>query len=212
MGLSPLQVRVTQRFFGLAESSGFVLGGGGALIAQHLVERSTADVDLFTTEAATVTVAADALTAALIADGLGCREVRRHAGFVRLEVHDGDLSTEVDLAVDAQWQDPVRTDVGPTRSPAELAVDKLLALFGRAEARDFVDVFALAQVHGIDQMLAWAPEKDTGFSPYRLAEGLGRMQTLHRSLFEVDDATFDRIVEFYAQLRADLIDRTLGNG
>ena len=63
------------------------------------------------------------------------------------------------------------TTIGPARSPEELAVDKLLALFGRAAPRDYVDVFFLARQHGIDNMLTWAPEKDGGFSPYFLAEG-----------------------------------------
>ena len=49
-----------------------------------------------------------------------------------------------------------------------------MALFGRAEARDFVDVFFLARRFGIRAMLDWAREKDAGFDPYRLALGLGR--------------------------------------
>ncbi len=212
MGLSPLQLQVAQAFFALPESSGFVLGGGGALIVQELVDRTTADLDLFSADRAAIVVAADALRAALVADGLVCEEVRHHAGFVRLEVREAGQRTEVDLGVDPSWRAPVATAAGTTRSSEELAVDKLLALFGRAEARDFVDVFALARRHGIDQMLAWAPEKDAGFSPYRLAEGLGRMVQLDRTLFETDDATYEAMVDFYAELRARLIVRTLDDG
>ncbi|MBA2496536.1 MAG: nucleotidyl transferase AbiEii/AbiGii toxin family protein [Acidimicrobiia bacterium] len=210
MGLSPLQLRVAQTFFALAESSGFTLGGGGALIVQRLVERTTADLDLFSAERAMVTVAADALRGALVADGLACHELRRHVGFVRVEVRDGDERTEVDLALDPPWRDAVATEAGPARSSEELAVDKLLALFGRAEARDFVDVFALAGRHGIDRMLEWAPEKDAGFSPYRLADALGRMVQLDRGMFQVDDATYQAMIGFYADLRARLIARTVG--
>lgn len=36
------------------------------------------------------------------------------------------------------------TLLGPTLVPLELAGRKLLALFGRAEARDFADVYVLA--------------------------------------------------------------------
>jgi hypothetical protein len=58
-------------------------------------------------------------------------------------------------------------------------------------------------------MLQWAPEKDAGFSPYFLAEGLGMMVQLPRERFEVDDATFEAMVDFYADLRAELIRRTV---
>jgi len=212
VGLSSLQVRVTRTFFTLAESSGFVLAGGAALIVQRLVDRTTADLDFFGAERALVTVAADALGHALVLDGLSCDEARRHVGFVRLTVHDGEEHTEVDLGVDPPWRPPVATELGPARSSEELAVDKVLALFGRAEARDFVDVHALAPLHGVDHILASAPEKDGGFSPYRLAEGLGRMAQLDRGLFEVDDTTYAAMLDFYAGLRAELVRRTVEGG
>jgi hypothetical protein len=62
-------------------------------------------------------------------------------------------------------------------------------------------------------MFAWAPEKDARFSPYRLAaaEGLGRMG-LDRGLYDTGDATYDVMVDFFAQLRARLIGRTLDGG
>ncbi len=45
----------------------------------------------------------------------------------------------------------------------ELAADKVLALFGRAEARDFVDVAALLPRYGWVRLCDLAAEKDTGF-------------------------------------------------
>jgi hypothetical protein len=140
---------------------------------------------------------------------LVCEEAFRHPTFVRLRVTDSEETTEVDVSYDWQWRDSVSTSIGPARSPQELAVDKLLALFGRAAPRDFVDVYVLARAHGIENLLRWAPEKDSGFSVYFLAEGLGRMVTLDRELFEVDDKTFAAMSEFYADLRAELIRRTV---
>lgn len=209
MGLSALQVRVAKSFFALPESDGFVLAGGGALIVQRLVDRTTKDLDLFGREEGLVLRAADALQRALTDEGLSSTVVRRFAGFAQLQIRDGEDEARVDVGHDYQWREPVITDVGPARAPTELAVDKLLALFGRALPRDFVDVYFLAQRHGIENMLRWAPEKDAGFSPYFLAEGLGMMVQLPRERFEVDDATFDDMSEFYADLRAELIRRTV---
>ncbi|MGH3951494.1 MAG: nucleotidyl transferase AbiEii/AbiGii toxin family protein, partial [Pseudonocardiaceae bacterium] len=51
----------------------------------------------------------------------------------------------VDLALDSPPRlPPVASVAGPTFALEELAARKLVALFDRAEARDFLDVYALA--------------------------------------------------------------------
>ena len=58
----------------------------------------------------------------------------------------GSTELIVDLAIDVAPRFPVaQTPVGPVFSPLELAGRKLLALFDRAEARDFVDVYVLSK-------------------------------------------------------------------
>jgi hypothetical protein len=68
-----------------------------------------------------------------------------------LEVRDGTGDTRIDLAWDARMRPPVATDLGTVLHEDELAADKLLAVFGRAEARDFLDVY------GLSQRLGWEP-------------------------------------------------------
>jgi ribosomal protein L13E len=58
-------------------------------------------------------------------------------------------------------------------------------------------------------MMDWAFEKDRGFRHYRLAETLGAFVRLRRQDFEIDDQGFDALAEFYAELRAELIRRTV---
>lgn len=62
--------------------------------------------------------------------------------------------------------------VGAVLHPDELAADKTLALFGRASARDLVDVDALLTRYGRDRLLELAAEKDPGFSPSVFADAL----------------------------------------
>ena len=50
-------------------------------------------------------------------------------------------------------------------SAEELGADKLLALFDRAQARDFVDVAALGDRLGLERLCELASEKDAGFLP-----------------------------------------------
>lgn len=209
MGLSELQTRVARSFFELPESEGFALAGGGALVVQQLVDRITQDLDLFVADRSAPRRAADALQVALEGDGLACERVRDHPIFVRFNVSEGDEATEVDIAHDHQWRPSVPTVVGPARGSEELAVDKLLALHGRALARDFVDVYLLQRRHGIEAMLRWAPEKDPGFSRYHLAEALGQMTRIPRTELEVDDATYGELNQFFAVLRAELVRQTV---
>lgn len=208
--LTSLQRRVAGIFFSLPESEGFVLAGGAAAVVRGDVPRTTHDLDLFSDVRGVVNPAADRLVERLRTDGLDCVVDRAVADFVRLVVSDkSGERLEVDLGWDLRWRDVESSEVGPVLSSEELAVDKLLALIGRAEPRDFVDVYFLARKHGIESILRWAPEKDAGFDPYFLAESLGRMERLPRDRFEVDDPTLDELREFYADLRADLLRRTL---
>lgn len=59
---------------------------------------------------------------------------------------DGEVVVE--MAHDFRLQPTADFDIGPVLSVEELGADKLLALFGRAEPRDFVDVYFLAQQLG----------------------------------------------------------------
>lgn len=86
----------------------------------------------------------------------------------------------------------------------ELAADKTLTLFTRAEARDYVDVFFLARRFGKDRLCELAKEKDSGFDRGAFAEMLGAIDRLDRDEFEVDDATIDELRGFFASWRAEL--------
>lgn len=58
------------------------------------------------------------------------------------------------------------TAAGPTLAPEELAGHKLLALFDRAAARDFADIY---RRFGKDTLLARATQIDAGFDRKVLA-------------------------------------------
>ncbi|WP_397219004.1 nucleotidyl transferase AbiEii/AbiGii toxin family protein [Nocardioides terrisoli] len=86
----------------------------------------------------------------------------------------GGEQTLVDLAIDSPPHSrPTITVLGPTLAPLELAGRKLLALFGRAEARDFADVYVLAQRFGTAALIEQTQELDAGFDPGVLAQMIG---------------------------------------
>lgn len=124
-GLSPLQLRLIAVFLESAESTGFVLVGGGALIAHGLVHRRTQDLDFFnTTGSSDVDVRA---TAGAFADmcarlGLGTRGLTDTSTFSQVVVTDGNEEVVVDFALDAPLVDDwVQSPWGaPLPSPTSL--------------------------------------------------------------------------------------------
>jgi hypothetical protein len=164
-GLTAMQREVLHLFFDLPESAGFVLAGGAALIASGLSERPTQDIDLFTSDLALGIVdAADALEAACSERGWTVERIRDAKTFRRVVVRSSTAELLVDVAVDSPpLGAPTITALGPTYPPAELAARKLLALFDRAAARDFVDVRSLADHFDLDELLDLAAQLDEGF-------------------------------------------------
>lgn len=173
MSLDPLHEWVARIVFDLPHAQYVAIAGGNAMLAHELVVRPTQDLDLFTPVASEV----DPLVAAL-ADELRARDAqveidRRGPGFSRLTVETVDGSQVViEVAHDARLRDPVRLDFGRVLHPDEVAADKTLALFGRAAARDLVDVAALTKRYSLPQLCALATEKDVGFDPSVLADAI----------------------------------------
>jgi hypothetical protein len=99
-------------------------------------------------------------------------------GFVRAVVRKRNLATRVDWAHDSAWRFmPLVRDVlgGLLLHPVDLAINKVLALAGRDEPRDFVDMlFVHSRVLRLAALNWAAVGKDPGFTPLSLLELLKR--------------------------------------
>lgn len=182
-GLSDFQVELANLFFSLPESAGFLLAGGGALIAQGIVPRPTEDLDFFTSrDLGSVQAASDALSAATTQRGWPAELKRTGDEFRRWQI-SGPEVVLVDLAIDSPATGaPTVTIAGPTLAPEELAVRKTLALYSRAEPRDFIDVYVLHQRFHRDATLRRAAEADRGFDP----ELFGQTLRTHARIDDLD--------------------------
>lgn len=182
MPLDPLHARILRIAADLPEARTAALAGGGAMLAHALVERTTRDVDLFTDRDAAEAVAiATALRAALIEAGFDVRPAPRppHENrFVAIEP-DTAASVQVEVFPDGgRLQPPVHLDVGPVLHPDDLAADKLLAMWGRGEPRDYVDVVALLDAYPAERLMELASAKDRGFEPDTFGDALGAVQRI----------------------------------
>jgi hypothetical protein len=89
--------------------------------------------------------------------------VQDGGAFCRLLAH-GPEELLVDLALDSAPGRPASASVaGSTFAPDELADRKIVALFDRAAARDFVDVYALSRRFTKTHLLELAREVDGDF-------------------------------------------------
>jgi hypothetical protein len=190
-GLAVFQAEVARLFFGLPESRGFLLAGGAALLAQHLTGRPTEDLGFFTApERGHVPAARDALEEATRERGWSTERIHDSDTFCRLVIRGDHGTVLVDLAVNAPPDFPPSvTEFGPTLAPEELAGHKLLALFDRAAARDFADVYVLARRFGKDTLLTRAAQIDAGFDRTVLAAMLTTLDRLADAEIPLPDGT-----------------------
>lgn len=161
---------------------GFALAGSGAIREHGLTNRRTADIDLFTPSADPESFA-DAvaeLTAQLQGDGFSVRLARQFELFARLEVSKGDLTVDVDLGVDSRGREPVVLAIGAVLSEIDAVANKVVALFGRAEARDFLDVDAIRRSGRFTDadLLNAAAEHDAGFDQRVFVDMLRSVQRI----------------------------------
>ncbi|MGK2876667.1 MAG: nucleotidyl transferase AbiEii/AbiGii toxin family protein [Nocardioides sp.] len=175
--LTAFQVDLADIFFSLDAAKGYLVAGGAALLASDLIARPTEDLDLFTaTPTTTVTQAKDAFVQALQDRDHDVVIVQDGPTFCRMIITREGEETLVDLAIDSPPNSqPTVTVLGPTLAPLELAGRKLLALFGRAEARDFADVYVLSQRFGKDTLVEQAQALDAGFDLDVLAQMIGTL-------------------------------------
>ena len=168
------------------------------LIAQNRIEsgesysRISRDIDLFhdTNEALEATWEADRRL--LEAQGFHIGVIRELRGFVQVSVQGLDDSVKMEWVRDSAYRFfPLQLDasLGVTLHPFDLATNKILALVGRLEVRDWIDVIATDSRIQPLGYLAWAAcGKDPGFSPSAILEFAARS---HYSDSEVSQLAFE---------------------
>jgi len=154
------------------------LAGGAAILIEPNTARFSRDLDYFHDSEARVAEAFAADHRLLENRGYSIDVDLNQPGFVRAIVRQGGDATKVEWARDSAWRFmPTMRDerVGFVLHPVDLAVNKTLALAGRDESRDVLDVLHLHRLVLVLGALCWAAcGKDPGFTPLSLLELLKR--------------------------------------
>ena len=187
MPLTAYQEEVA-RLLSTNRSPGSYLAGGAALHLEPNTTRYSNDLDYFHDAAERVAEAFAQDERTLRESGHEVHSDVQLRGYIRATVSRGPSSTKVEWAHDSAWRfmPTVRNDVvGFVLHPIDLAVNKLLAVAGRDEPRDFLDILDLHRGTLSLGALCWAAAgKDPGFTPLSLLEILRRRGRYHAEDFE----------------------------
>lgn len=194
MALTAFQRVVCQILAGRRRAGGeSYVAGGIALNVALEAHRLSRDLDLFhdTTEA--VARSWDADRQILEDTGYTVAAVRERPGFVQATVAQGPDRLLIEWVHDSAYRffPLVEHEVlGLTLHPFDLATNKVLALIGRLEVRDWIDVIACDERLQPLGYLAWAAcGKDPGFSPLAVIDHARRSS--HYSSDEIAALAFD---------------------
>jgi len=166
------------RFLAVNRAPDSYLAGGAAIHFLPTSIRYSNDLDYFHDSVARVANCFTADQSKLVAAGYVVRIEIQQPGHIRAIISRESEATKVDWAHDSSWRFmPIIADkdLGYRLHPIDLATNKVLALAGRSEARDFLDVMHLHSTELSLGALIWAATgKDPGFSPGSLLELIRR--------------------------------------
>ena len=195
MPVSKLHGQVAAIALRAAAAYGFALGGGNALIAHGIIDRSTQDVDVFSDEEGAVEAAADAVEAALRDEGLGTERRDKTAGLSDIFYGMGEGLAEwiitarsgeqmmLQMAYFERTRSPIIMDVGPVLDLEDVIGGKVCALASRVEPRDYVDTAAALGRYTVDQLIGLARRLDPGLTERDFADAGRQLDRMPDGMF-----------------------------
>ncbi len=180
--LTPFHKKVLNIFASLEESQAFYFTGAMALAAYHLRHRISEDIGVFCPAENLIPVVAGKFTRALTQNDIEVQLVRSFGSFWEAVLKQGKNEIRFQLAYDSPFRlDELSEKDGlHVHSLNDLAAGKLLALFSRAEERDFIDVYCLVREKGftVEKLIELARQKDPGLDDYYLALAFQQVERL----------------------------------
>ncbi|MBI3392802.1 MAG: nucleotidyl transferase AbiEii/AbiGii toxin family protein [Nitrospirae bacterium] len=180
--LSPLQKKVLSVLSSIEESRAFHITGGTALGAFYLGHRLSEDIDIFTSDEPLISILAEKIKASLRTAGIQVAEIRNFRSFWEAVLTQNNESIKIQIGYDSPFtlSDFVEKQGLKIHSLQDIAAGKLLALYGRAEERDFIDIYLLARDGrlSLEEMIDLARKKDPGLDEYYLAVAFEQSEKL----------------------------------
>lgn len=208
-----LQDKFLDSFFQSAHAGEFCLTGGTALARFYFYHRESVDLDLFTNNQQ---VDFDSVNATVrgIVTRLGKQVIREIVTdtFIQYIVEDSaGSSLKVDFVKDVPIHFGEIASRGRVRldSIENIGSNKILTIFGRTDAKDFIDLFWIIKNAGFsfDHLYNLAKQKDLGLNEFYLAEGIYRLNQVKKFPHMLKPINSRRMRQFYKQLHKTLLQR-----
>lgn len=220
--ISPIQKTILHHFGNTPDSEQFYLTGGTALAYFYLKHRKSNDLDFFTSIPEIITPFSHQLEATLKGQEMSVERRRGFHSFVEFFVKKEKEATIVQLALDSafRFDQTVEFPEYPhlkVDSLVDIASNKLLALFGRAALRDFIDVYSLVkkELFTLDDLMDKAKKKDLGFDLYWLGIAFERIKTFDQNSTEMlllmEPLDFRDLVAFFDHWLEKIIKKIKGS-
>jgi hypothetical protein len=169
-----------------------VVAGGAVINRGEAGLRFSDDLDIFHEAAANVALSAQADEETLLSTGYLVEWMTRREGYFKAEVRRGADRLRLEWTTDSAFRFfPVQEDeeFGYCLHRADLATNKVLALAGRSEIRDYLDILQLDQEYLSLGAMMWAAcGKDQGYTPDLLLQ-----QTNHHARYQESDLRSERL-------------------
>ncbi len=176
------------------------VAGGAVINRGESALRISDDLDIFHDETRSGPSAAEIVARCAEADerllkqaGYSVDWTVRADGLFRAVINRGDESLRLDWTTDSAFRFfPAQRDedFGYCLHPADLAINKVLALVGRSEVRDFLDILQLDREYLSLGAIIWAAcGKDPGFTPSLILD-----QTNRHSRYQESELKGEKLV------------------
>jgi predicted nucleotidyltransferase component of viral defense system len=206
-----LQDQFLTRFFSSSLAPAFYLTGGTALARFYFHHRESLDLDLFTNEQEqdfdsvnrtilSILADMDLRISSQVATGTFLQYIVKNVAGVPLKI---DVVKDVPIHFGAfQMEHLVRLD-----SLENIGSNKVLAVFGRTDAKDFIDLYWILHHTPLtfDHLFQCAKQKDLGLSELYLAyalENVSRIKLFPRMLVPL---AWDDIKTYFQELARALL-------
>jgi predicted nucleotidyltransferase component of viral defense system len=179
-----------------------------SLAAYYLQHRLSKDIDLFTTNDEAFALARNSMDR--VAAALGCELVRRASSqwFQQFFFAQNEIRLQVDLVRDADIHFGEHKRFGKVIVDARenIGANKITAIFGRTESKDFVDLYFLLHAGlEFDELLKLAKEKDKGLTEFFLAGMMRQVVTLRDLPMMLKPIDLETMRRFYLELARKLM-------
>jgi len=216
--LSPTQKEIIEIFAQLPDVEYFYLTGGTALSVFYLFHRLSEDLDFFTPEEHLITYLGDNLKINLEKNNFQVNIIRKFKSFYEIITAKRDESTRIHLALDSpfRFEKPILTELGiKVDSFLDIATNKLTALYGRFEVRDYVDIYFLIKEghYSLENLIQKTKEKDPGLDAYYLAIAFEKIKEIPDELTKLPlimlkELNVKEMKDFFIQEAAKLLEES----